>query len=91
MELMKIPPAERGPQLPQHCGHDSELQVRVESLLRAAEGAQSFLQTRSHSGMTPIEYRKTDSPGDHIGEYELIEVLGKEDSGQFGEPNSTSH
>ena len=59
------------------CAGDDELRARVEALLRAHQGAGRFLGGDS-SEPTPTEIRPvTESPGDTIGPYKLLQEIGE--------------
>jgi hypothetical protein len=56
------------------CRNDPELQGQVLALLRAHEGAGSFLQ---HTLVVPPMAVVTEKPGEKIGRYKLLQVIGE--------------
>ncbi|HKB37950.1 MAG TPA: serine/threonine-protein kinase, partial [Gemmataceae bacterium] len=64
------------------CGPDAELRQRVDTLLRAHEAPESFLESPApHLAATADEMPVTEMPGTMIGPYKLLEPIGE---GGFG-------
>ncbi len=76
--LQKEDAGQRRKYLREACGPDSALLERVEGLLRAYEGADSFLESPSPAPtLTAEPPRLTEGPGTVIGPYKLMEQLGE--------------
>jgi tetratricopeptide (TPR) repeat protein/serine/threonine protein kinase len=70
--------AERAAFLQQACGGDAALRAEIESLLRAARDAGSFLGERSIVPVATVdEPAVTERPGTVIGPYKLLEQIGE--------------
>jgi WD40 repeat protein/serine/threonine protein kinase/tetratricopeptide (TPR) repeat protein len=71
-------PDARAEYLRQACGADSGLRERVLGLLRAYEEQASFLESPAPVGVVPtIDQPASESPGDVIGPYKLLEQIGE--------------
>jgi serine/threonine protein kinase/tetratricopeptide (TPR) repeat protein len=80
--LQKEDPAERAALLDRACAGEPALRQRVEHLLRAYQGAGSFLEAPApNSGVTVDEPPITEQPGEVVGPYKLMEQIGE---GGFG-------
>jgi serine/threonine protein kinase/WD40 repeat protein len=72
----KTDPADRADVLDRLCGEDIELRKRVEALLAAHEAAGSFLPLPKQAEPTE-SLIPTESVGEQIGRYKLLEQLGE--------------
>src|SRR5438067_7989659 len=57
------------------CGADAALRERIQALLKADEGAQSFLPGEPQRPATTAPI--TEKPGDKIGRYKLLQQIGE--------------
>lgn len=73
-------PGERSGYLRGACGGDAKLQGEVESLLVADAEASEFLRTSSRA-VTTIVSQSCEAPGQMIGRYTLLQMIGE---GGFG-------
>ena len=89
-DVLDLPPAERSAAADRMCGGDARVRARVETLLRAAEGAGDFLgdATVGPAGVAtvgadaaPTLAPVTERPGSRIGRYKLLQQIGE---GGFG-------
>src|SRR5215469_17009969 len=75
----KLPVEQREAYLQEACAGDAALRARIEGLLKAHEGAGSFMEE------PPAPARKTivltlppdEKPGDKIGNYKLLQQIGE--------------
>jgi eukaryotic-like serine/threonine-protein kinase len=74
--VVKLPAEQRAAYLDQACGSNQELRQEVESLLRAHEESQSFLE-RPAVHVEPAERLIAERPGTIIGPYTLLEQIGE--------------
>ena len=80
---LALPVAERPRYLERACGGDVELLKRVEALLRAQEEAGGFLETPALARVSAAargarqDSRPSESPGDRIGRYKLLQKIGE--------------
>lgn len=72
---------ERAGFLDQACAGDQELRRRVEALLKADADADSFMDTRERSAGTTKSAPVAEHPGQVIGRYKLLQMIGE---GGFG-------
>ena len=75
-------PAERGAYLDGACGGDGALRQRVEHLLAEQDVLGGFLETPAltpHFGLhgTQVVAAVTEKPGDRIGRYKLLQMIGE--------------
>ena len=81
-------PAERAAFLEAACGGDAGLRQRIETLLRAQEGLDRFLETPALDGVLPagpsaapptsgLLAAVPERPGDRIGRYKLLQKIGE--------------
>ena len=82
-------PAERGPYLDAACGGDRDLRQRVEDLLIGQDALGGFLEAPALTGPggtraisqgphgTQLVAPVTERPGDRIGRYKLLQVIGE--------------
>lgn len=73
-EARKLPPEQREAFLDQACGANHELRNEVESLLRAHDPADSFLELAALAHT--IQHPTRESAGSMIGPYKLLEQVG---------------
>ncbi len=77
---LALPADERAAWLLHACGPDVPLRKRVESLLRAHEQAQSFMEAVPRdleTERTPAETAAEEQPGDRIGRYKILQKIGE--------------
>lgn len=81
---LEIPAEERGKFLEISCAEDAELKNEVESLLNKSETEDSFLGKPQLSlGMSLIHLEKSHAlPGEKIGNYKIIRLLGEGGMGE---------
>src|SRR5215471_16844358 len=71
-------PDARAEYLRQACGTDVGLRERVQVLLHAYEEQASFLESPPPVGLPPtVDRPVSESPGDLVGPYKLIEPIGE--------------
>ncbi len=82
-------PAERAPYLDAACGTDRELRQRVDDLLSEQDALGGFLESPALTGPTgtraisqgphgtQLTAAVTERPGDKIGRYKLLQVIGE--------------
>ncbi len=75
-------PAERGAYLAAECGADAELRRRVEELLAGQDALGGFLEGPALTPVvgpngTQVAGPVTERPGDRIGRYKLLQVIGE--------------
>ena len=73
-DALELPLEAREAYLRQACGEDVALRERVERLLQAHEGAESFLAKPAVARVDPT---LEPQPGDRIGRYTLVEKVGE--------------
>jgi serine/threonine protein kinase len=73
---VKLAANERAKYLDEACGANSELRREVESLLKAHESSESFLEA-SPAAVATIERQARERPGLKIGRYKLLEQIGE--------------
>jgi hypothetical protein len=78
---------ERELYLAQACGTDKALKARIERLLAADERATGFLAAQQEP---PAASQGLERPGDRIGRYKLLEIVGEGGMGTCGWPSSAS-
>ena len=83
--LQRATPEARAAYLDGACGTDALLRKRVEALLRAAERAGDFLEQpptglSADAGATLVVTELSETPGDRIGRYKLLEKFVASDS-----------
>ena len=74
---LELEPNDRLAFLAEACGDDHELRDKVESVLRAADEAQGFMEGKTAVQEVPV----TEGPGSQIGRYKLLQKIGE---GGFG-------
>ncbi|HUJ42746.1 MAG TPA: protein kinase [Opitutaceae bacterium] len=80
---LALPAAERPRYLERACGGDAGLLRRVEALLRVQEEAGGFLETPALAKISAVargasqDSRPSESPGDRIGRYKLLQKIGE--------------
>ncbi len=80
--LQRVTPEARAAYLEGACGADVVLRRRVEALVRAAERADNFLEqpptgVAAGDGPTAFVNLLSESPGDRIGRYKLLQKIGE--------------
>jgi eukaryotic-like serine/threonine-protein kinase len=79
-EALARPAAERAAYLDQACASDPARRARLESLLRAEESAQRFLESSPAAAAARTALassRPEEMPGDKIGRYKLLQKIGE--------------
>src|SRR5262245_15217337 len=75
---VKLSPEQRAAYLDRACGTDHTLRREVESLLRAHEDADSFLQSQpARPPATVGDGRLAEGPGTRLGPYKLLQQIGE--------------
>jgi len=72
-QALKLGPDERAPYLDRACGDDPALRERVEKLLGAEQHAGGFMRDPA----APDPQDAAEGPGDTIGPYKLLQVIGE--------------
>lgn len=76
-QVLQLPPLQRKSFLETACERDQALQHEVESLLaEQVESTEGFLQSAAASGLD-IELHTPSWVGQHIGSYEVVEMIGE--------------
>ncbi|HEY6847175.1 MAG TPA: serine/threonine-protein kinase [Terracidiphilus sp.] len=73
---VELAESERSRYLDEACSHDPTLRLRIDSLLQSIEGDTSFQHTVARAAADTI-HLSLPSAGDHLGPYEIAEVLGR--------------
>jgi serine/threonine protein kinase len=81
-EAISKPPKERKAYIEEACGNDTELLARIETLLKAREVKDSFLEVPALDHEITLDKSPiVEKPGTVIGRYKLLEQIGE---GGFG-------
>ncbi|MCZ6673149.1 MAG: hypothetical protein O7C75_09435 [Verrucomicrobia bacterium] len=82
-KCLELPPGEREQYVKDSCPDDPELRDSVLSLLRSHETAGGFLESLPEEDSAKVAERlqriapSEESPGDQIGRYHLLELIGE--------------
>jgi serine/threonine protein kinase len=75
---LELPAEQRAAYLDQACAGDPALRGQVETLLKAHEAAEGFLETTPGAAKTVrIDIPPSEKPGDKIGRYKLLQQIGE--------------
>jgi WD40 repeat protein/serine/threonine protein kinase len=75
---LQLPPGQREGYLEQACGGDAELLQRLRTLLIVNEGSTDFMAGSPAAARTEaIPVPLSEGPGDRIGPYKLLQVIGE--------------